>query len=298
MQKIQRFKIILMVFCFISVKKIKEQKEKILQSNVKSLNWTIIINEFKELAFKYEYLIKNETKIPENSPIWVMWYQGIEKAPPIVKSCIKSIIINAGKHPVIILDKNNYGKYITLPCFLLKKFYKGFFSITHFTDILRMGLLLKHGGYWIDSTYFIIHPILPINSSLFTLKLTHCYPTITQCLWAGNFLATPKNSFLATYSYNSFLFYWNKYNSLIDYFLIDYIIYIAYQNVPIFKNLIKNLPYISCDIFSLVNSLNKDYNKSLINCPFNKLNRNDQWKTQNNSTKTIYGHIIDNYKLN
>ena len=227
-----------------------------------------------------------------------MWYQKIENAPPIVKACIKSIIINSGKHPVYILDQNNFSKYISLPSFIMEKFNRGIFSITHFSDILRMGLLAKYGGYWIDSTYLITSPLITVNSSLFTLKLKHCFPSITKCLWAGNFLAVSKNSFIATYAYKSFLKYWKKYNSLINYFLIDYIIYIAYQNVHEFRNLISNLPLIKCNIFTLCRSLNKNFNKAMVSCPFNKLSKKVNGTKFNNSIKTVYGYIIDKYKLN
>ena len=40
-----------------------------------------IEKDFKVLVNQYEYLLdKNET-IPEDSPIWIMWYQGIKNAP-------------------------------------------------------------------------------------------------------------------------------------------------------------------------------------------------------------------------
>ena len=73
----------------------------------------------------------------------------------------------------------------------------------------------------------------------------------------------PKNSFLSTYSYNDFLFYWKNYNSLINYYLIDYIILIAYENVQKLRNLIQNLSFIECNIFSLNKYLNRKYNQSL-----------------------------------
>lgn len=76
-----------------------------IKSNPQTLNWTNVEKDFTILALKYKYLIKNEKKIPENSPIWTMWYQGIKNAPPIVISCIKSIILNRGKHRVFIIDK-------------------------------------------------------------------------------------------------------------------------------------------------------------------------------------------------
>ena len=100
------------------------------------------LNDFKKdlefLINRYKYLIKNEKNIDENSPIWMMWYQGIKDAPPIVLSCIQSIILNKAKHPLIIISKYNLEKYIKLPSFIKNKFENNTFSITHFSDIVRM----------------------------------------------------------------------------------------------------------------------------------------------------------------
>ena len=76
-----------------------------VEPNYAALNWKNIQKDFKMLANKYRYLITKEKNIDENSPIWMMWYQGIETAPPIVKACIQSVINNRAKHPVIIISK-------------------------------------------------------------------------------------------------------------------------------------------------------------------------------------------------
>jgi len=161
-----------------------------------------------------------------------------------------------------------------------------------------MALLSKYGGYWIDSTYFVNTPLIYNNYSLFTLKLSQCYKgTITKCRWAGNFLAMPKKSFLSSYVYNSFLFYWKKYNKLIDYFLIDEIISVAFDNSVKFRNLIFELPIIECNIFNLWNSLDIEFNKSNFQCQFNKLNRRGNHVKSINNISTNYGYLVDKYKL-
>ena len=85
---------------------IDEELSKI-QPNSGELNYNNIYKEFKSLALKYQYLLEEEKIIPEDSPIWIMWYQGIRNAPLIVQSCIKSIIINRAKNIVYILNKYN-----------------------------------------------------------------------------------------------------------------------------------------------------------------------------------------------
>ena len=269
-------------------------------SVIKKLNRKKFQRDLELLVNKYKYLIDNEENIDSKSPIWIMWYQGIEKAPPIVLSCFHSIIKNRANHKVYIISKYNLEKYIQLPSYIMKKFKEGAFSITHFSDIVRMALLSKYGGYWIDSTYFITSPLIHINTTFYTLKLNYCWiknhPFI-NCLWSGNFMAVGKNSFIATYSYMAFLHYWKKYNRLIEYFLIDYIIYIAYNEVQKLKKVINDLPFVTCNIFSFYKILNSTYEKSDLNCSFNKLRKRRSCNLFNGKNRTNYGYIIENYKF-
>ena len=264
------------------------------------LTWNNVQRDFVFLLNKYKYLIDDEKNIDSNSPIWMMWYQGIENAPPIVLSCFRSVIKNRANHKVYIISKYNLNKYIKLPSYIMKKFDEGVFSITHFSDIVRMALLSKYGGYWIDSTYFVTSPLIHINTTFYTLKLNYCWikdhPFI-NCLWSGNFMAVPKNSFIATYGYNAFLLYWKKYNSLIDYLLIDYIIYIAYNKLEKFKKVINELPFVPCNIFSLVQILDSKYEKTDLKCFANKLTKEGLWYKYNGQNRTNYGYIIEKYKF-
>ena len=258
-------------------------------------------HDLKLLIDKYKYLIDSDEKIEEDSPIWMMWYQGIENAPSIVLSCIQSVINNRAKHPVILISKYNLEKYIKLPEYIIEKFNNNTFSITHLSDIVRFALLEKYGGYWIDATYLVTTPLENFNASFYTLKLKDCFTNdhpFIICKWCGNFLATSKNSFFATYGYQAFLNYWNKYNSLIDYFLIDYIIYILYKKEKKFKEKINELPLVTCDTFLLVKILNNNYNEKDFQCSFNKLGKAGNWVTSNGAERTNYGYMLEKYKFN
>ena len=257
-----------------------------------------IKEDFEYLVNKYKYLIKRENNIKDDCPIWMMWYQGIRQAPPLVLACIQSVIKNREKHPVIIISKYNIEKYIKLPSYIIEKFHNKTFSITHFSDIVRLALLFKYGGYWIDSTYFINTPLTKVKTSFHTLQLKECFTNkhpFVKCIWGVNFMAVTKNSFIATYSYHAILFYWKKYNSLINYFLIDYIIHIAYYNVPEFKKIFEIIPIVNCNTFILFKNLNSKYNPSDI-CLYNKLSKNGQKKYKGNEI-TNYDYIIENNKF-
>ena len=296
----------ILIFLFILFKLVKknnleciifEELDKI-KPFTQSFTLDNIKEDFEYLVNKYKYLIKRENNIKDDCPIWMMWYQGIRQAPPLVLACIQSVIKNREKHPVIIISKYNIEKYIKLPSYIIEKFHNKTFSITHFSDIVRLALLFKYGGYWIDSTYFVNTPLTKVKTSFHTLQLKECFTNkhpFVKCIWSINFMAVTKNSFIATYGYHAILFYWKKYNSLIDYFFFDYIIHIAYYNVPEFKKMFEQIPIVSCNIFSLIKKLNSEYNPSEI-CLFNKVGKKRRKGLIINAT-TNYDYIIENNKF-
>ena len=75
--------------------------------------------------------------------------------PDVAKACLNSIKMHADRHPVIVITEANHGDYVDLPDYIRTKVKQGKISLTHLSDILRMALLAKHGGIWIDSTVLI-----------------------------------------------------------------------------------------------------------------------------------------------
>ena len=69
------------------------------------------------------YTERNNKKVKINNTIWLMWWQGEENAPEIVKRCIESVRLNAGNHDIIIITKNNYSDYINIPNYVIEKYF-------------------------------------------------------------------------------------------------------------------------------------------------------------------------------
>ena len=86
--------------------------------------------------------------------IWICWWQGIDNAPEIVKACVNTIKRNAGEYEVIVITDDNYKNYVQFPDWLEEKRKKGIISRTIYSDLLRLNLLARYGGIWIDSTFF------------------------------------------------------------------------------------------------------------------------------------------------
>ena len=87
--------------------------------------------------------------------VWSMWLQGEENAPEIVKKCYESQRKCLPNKKFVILDEKNVYDYIDLPDFIKKKRQEGKIGNAHFSDLVRNALLIKYGGYWLDSTVFM-----------------------------------------------------------------------------------------------------------------------------------------------
>lgn len=133
------------------------------------LTRAIMIEKLKKRYLKFALQRKAEldradASLPhENSNfIWGLWWQGIENAPDLVKVCHRSINDRLGKtHQIIMLDQNTYQDYVTLPEDILARFEKGELGVQILSDLIRLELLIKYGGTWIDATILCTDGNLP-----------------------------------------------------------------------------------------------------------------------------------------
>ena len=169
-------------------------------------------------------------------PIWVCWWSGEEDAPELVKQCIRSIRKNAGKHQVNLISEKNYSDYLDIPDYILSKVNSGAMCIAHFTDYLRVSLIEKYGGLWLDATIFCSSTIPDeyFEKSFFTCKseLVASSRYLSQFRWTGFCLGGWKNHVFFRYLKESFEYYWRTETSAIDYLLMDYLFETAYRNLP------------------------------------------------------------------
>jgi hypothetical protein len=151
--------------------------------------------------------------------VWIFWYQGFESAPPIVKKCAESVIAHVKDREVVLLDKDNMDKYAKFPLFIMDRLNKGQMSITHFSDLLRLELLIRHGGTWMDATCYLSDtpPDYILDSDLFMFqRVSKCFfPTRVS---NGYISAKAGNNLLGHVQGNLYRF-WKEHNRISDYFL-------------------------------------------------------------------------------
>ncbi len=258
--------------------------------------------EFNKSTFslekEYEFANKNVPK----DPIWIMWWQGEEKAPEVVKTCINSARKNSNNHNVIVITEKNFCDYFKLPDFIIEKFNKGYISRTHLSDMIRLNLLYLYGGLWLDATVYVTHPI---SNDLFTKNFYSCNFGIntkdpSHGRWTTFLMFGRKKNSLFKKVLEYHYKYWINHNVIVDYIMFDYIInYIAKHDEECY-NQINSVPKNNVNVFELFKILNSSANnwnfkKLDENTIFYKLSYKHKLMKEVNGEKTIYGKIVEEY---
>lgn len=180
-----------------------------------------------------------------NSPIWVCWWTGEESAPPLVKQCLASIRSNAGTHPVHLITQSNYTQYLDIPANILELVRSGQVCFANFSDYLRFSLLSKYGGLWLDAT---IYCSAALPEEIFELPLFTCKSPeqicgyISRYRWTSFCFGGYRNGPLFEFMSEALAAFWLKNGRSIDYLLVDYLIEVAYSEIPVIRALLDSVP--------------------------------------------------------
>lgn len=153
--------------------------------------------------------------------IWFCWLQGLDNAPEIVKVCYASLQQHLSDHEIKVIDGNNWKDYLELPEHILNRWGKKQIPPANFSDLLRLELLIRYGGTWIDATVLCTgkeHTEEYLNADLFMFQYTR--PGSDE--WGGI-----GNWFITSYTNNEVLMvlrdmlyaYWKDYDCTLDYYI-------------------------------------------------------------------------------
>ena len=195
-----------------------------LNSMYKSYKW---VNN-KMAPFYRDYLAKveitksaaAETARTSSRTAWVCWLQGIDAAPVVVKQCYASIKKWLHGWNVILITADNFADYATLPNFIIDKWKSGIIGNAHFSDILRLQLLIEHGGLWLDATTLLTDciPDYVLQSDFFVFHNGWMDEEMINV--ANWFIFSKRNSnLLLTQSRDLLIEYWRKYDYAKNYFI-------------------------------------------------------------------------------
>lgn len=234
--------------------------------------------------------------------VWTCWWQGANQAPPLVRACLRRMS-QIYPNRVCLITKDNFQEYIEVPSYILEKVRKGIITFTHFSDILRVGLLAKYGGLWLDATVYCHAPLseallqLPVYTCRFSAS-NYDYHYPYPCFWTTFILGGKKGSRLYSWLWGVIMLYWENYDSVIDYFLFDYIIALLYAQCPDVKDELDQVPVNNEHVLKLMTHINEAYDfqklcKLLDNSCFSKLSYKQKSKVlTTDGQKTFFKYII------
>ena len=239
-----------------------------------------------EYLSKYEYILDTneirETSDKYADKIWQCWFQGKENMPAIVKKCTDSVY-KYHSDKVIFLDSNNISEYIDLPDYIIEKHRKGIIPFANFSDMVRLSLLAKYGGTWVDSTIYLTDKIPDniLNADIFTFKSlqTHLLPFIKNIsdfsIYSNDFeeiISIESPYFIRAKAGNEiingvlslFFEYWKHENSVKDYLMIDKFFILTVLHNEKLKQQFMNMPtYYIENVLLLQFSFFEPFNKEM-----------------------------------
>ncbi len=295
------------IFCCKSIRRLFYSSDSKLSWRIDSYNEKKISrylsNVFQDNDFPVEQYIKKKKEIEKN-PIWVMWYQGEEQAPEIVKLCINSIRKHSGASHVYLITEENLMEYIDLPDFIMEKVKSGCMTKTHLSDVVRLTLLAIYGGAWIDATIFVKQDIPSelFDYDFYSLHFGAAAKNPGHGRWTTFLIFAKENNELIKKVLKYHYCYWNSHNILLDYVMFDYIINYVIEYDGICRNQIESIPINNTSVFKLCDQLNEEYtgwdNLGLDNDTiFFKLSWKEKFKKTIAGKSTVYSKLLHMYYM-
>jgi hypothetical protein len=168
--------------------------------------------------------------------IFIYWAQGFVNAPEIVKKCLLSWKIENTNWKIIELDDTNLKNYIDLDNYINNIRQKNI-TKTALSDIIRILLILKHGGVWCDATTFCNKPLDHWLEKYTNQRFWGFEKPRSHKLISSWFLYGEKKSYIAKRWAEYVIKYWEQHNKMHIYSWFHELFGIIYNEDAKFKNL-------------------------------------------------------------
>lgn len=167
--------------------------------------------------------------------IWVCWFQGLDNAPDLVKKCVKNNFSRLDDYQKIVLTADNFSHYVDINPSILKKWQNGIISNTAFSNILRLEILIKYGGIWMDSTVLFSGEKFPEYVTSYPLFMFSSWKWITGDIrpistW---FISAQKGHPFLKAVLDCLYKYWTDKDELVTYFIFHMFFAMVIEKYPI-----------------------------------------------------------------
>jgi hypothetical protein len=261
---------------------------------------SLLRRELRPIIEKY----KGETHTPPSviagdAPVWVCWWQGEGQMPEMIGQCYKLLKKNRNCHPVHLITKDSYREYIQLPEVVLKRLHAKEITFTFLSDVLRVSLLAKYGGIWLDATYWVTRPLDFGQARFFSIRQTRFKGGIANFRWTPHCLGAGSPYYVFDFIRESFICHLTLHKSIVTYLLIDQVINIAYEEFPDFRQLVDNLPDTEPHIYIMPWLFNQELNEKTLyevlnTTPLLKLTYKQEYVRKTDAgKKTFYDYFVN-----
>lgn len=175
--------------------------------------------------------------------IWILWYQGWndKDIPEVILKCANSWEEKNPSWQIVFLEKKNIGNWIDLES-EIPEIYEKDITLTSLSDIIRIFLLKKYGGVWVDSTTYCIKPLdLWLNeliaNGVFLYTLNKPGRMISS--W---FIASEIDNYCIEKWYQKTIQYWRSKEKVETYFWFHNLFGEIYRSDSQFKSLWDKVP--------------------------------------------------------
>lgn len=220
---------------------------------------------FADVLAKYQGQPVEVQPISGKIPVFAIWWQGEETMPEVVKLCIASQrqAFSDERFDYYLITKDNLADFLTLPQYIWDRVADETINLTHLSDIIRVGLLKEHGGMYLDATFFLPNtlPDHVFERSFFTLKKKNSPEMlrrhVAQGRWMCNFWFIQSQHVLFSFMYDAYLTYYRKQTILMDFYLLDYLLDLAYRGLSEVREQFDTLPLSPNTTYQLLDKLNE-----------------------------------------
>ena len=172
--------------------------------------------------------------------IWTAWLQGLDHAPEIVKVCLESLSAHLPGYDVRVLDMDNFRQWVDLPEETIEKYRKGRIPPASFSDLLRLAVLRKYGGVWMDATVYCSgfgnkqlkarwQRIMQSELTLFRYFRSGEAQPVGLSTW---FVAAVPGQRNVAAVLDMLLAYWHDFDCLVDYYIIHLFMEMSLRRFP------------------------------------------------------------------
>lgn len=173
---------------------------------------------------------------PIQKNIWILWLQGWDQAPEIVQSCLTTWKKHNVDWTVHALTASSLDEFLDEDMLSLIRGKE--MEPEAFSDVIRLALLQRHGGVWVDSTVYCLRPL---NTWLYEMLSASGFFAFSQPsedrMLSSWFLAAPKGNYIIQQWLNQTQKYWLGHTRRDDYFWVHQLFKETYYADEYFREL-------------------------------------------------------------